>query len=1316
MATQAFQVHAPENFNFSSPLDWPRWRKKFERFLVVSGLGEKDELNQIEMLMYLMGDKADDVFRTLKFGAADDHKKIKKVLEAFEKHFIVRRNVIYERALFNTRIQEESESVDEFITSLYRLAEHCDYKTLNDEMIRDRIVVGVRDKQLSEKLQLDNALTLERAVNQVRSHDAVRKQQKDLQCRPPSPKIDQVKKHFQKKNFYSKPTNEQEKTGGSKESSSEKCGRCGKSHWKGKPCPALEAECRKCNRKGHYSSCCKTKAKAEKSTAAVKEVALEENKEDAFMMALTTSSKDDNERKQRWRSTIMIDNAEINFKLDPGADVNVIPNILFKKTWKNRKLQPADLNLRAADGNYLKCIGMFDTKMKFKDKLLQDKIYVASGVTDPLLSLKACEQLGLVKRLDEVESKTLTDVNPKDEYPELFKGIGCVTVGNPYEIKLKEDSTPFAVHTPRRVPIPLMKKLQARLDEYVRNEIIRPVEEATEWCAPTVITGKPNGDIRLCVDLTRLNQCLEREVHPMPVVEHMLGQLGGAKLFTKLDANSGFHQIKLNEKSQLLTTFITPFGRFCFQRLPFGITTAPEYFQRMMTTILQGVENVVCFLDDILISAETKEQHDTTLRIVLQRLKKAGVTLNESKCAFGKREVSFLGHIVSGDGIRPDPKKIEAVINMPELTNVSEVRRFLGLVNQLGKFVKNLSEESAPLNQLLCADQEFIWGPSQKKSFTRLKELLTNYPVLALYEVNRKTMVSSDASSYGCGALIKQEGPDGVWRTVAYASRTMTDAEKRYAQIEKEALAITWACERFEDFLIGKHFSIETDHKPLVPIFTTKELGNLTPRLQRFRMRMMRFSFDIYHTPGKDLIAADALSRQPLKTEEEGENENLAAAHINAVLSCLPVTDERLSEIWKAQQEDATLRKIDEFSTNGWPEKKKLDAECQLFWPVRFEIGSENGMLMRGCRIVIPKSMRAEMLEKLHTGHLGITKCRSRARETMWWPGISSHIETMIKKCTVCIQKSSNRHEPLMTTDFPTRPWQKIAMDLFHYNKKWFLVVVDYYSRYPEIVSLERLTAELVIRSCKSIFARHGVPETVISDNGTQFGDPTRQDFLPGASREFAKFATEYGFFHQTSSPKFPQSNGMAEAAVKIVKMLFKKNEDAQKALMEYRATPLENGYSPAELLMGRKIRTTVPSNPVNLQPKTVDPVVLSKREEKRKERMKSNYDKRYGARGLDELVPGETVWIIDMKTWGRVVKKASTPRSYLIETPTGILRRNRFHLKKGYDYALPEDNTVVYENEQREDAPAANNQQRDDGPPRSRYGRVLKQPNYYKP
>ena len=277
-----------------------------------------------------------------------------------------------------------------------------------------------------------------------------------------------------------------------------------------------------------------------------------------------------------------------------------------------------------------------------------------------------------------------------------------------YTIKLKDDAKPFALTVPRKVPMPLYEETKHEIERMLKSGVISPVDHPTDWCAPMVVTPKPNGKVRVCVDLTKLNEYVQRENHPLPSVDLTLGKLAGAKYFTKLDANSGFWQIKLAESSRPLTTFITPWGRYCFNVLPYGISSGSEKFQKCMSRILEGLEGVECNIDDVLVHAPTIELHDYRLQKVLERLSEAGVTLNIDKCTFRVPKIKFLGNVVSANGIEVDPDKVAAVVNLPAPKNVHEVRVFLGMVNHLSKFAEHLADKTKPIRDLMQKDSQWI--------------------------------------------------------------------------------------------------------------------------------------------------------------------------------------------------------------------------------------------------------------------------------------------------------------------------------------------------------------------------------------------------------------------------------------------------------------------------------------------------------------------------------------------------------------------------------------------------------------------------------
>ena len=357
-----------------------------------------------------------------------------------------------------------------------------------------------------------------------------------------------------------------------------------------------------------------------------------------------------------------------------------------------------------------------------------------------------------------------------------------------------------------------------------------------------------------------------------------------------------------------------------------------------------------------------------------------------------------------------------------------------------------------------------------------------------------------------------------------------------------------------------------------------------------------------------------------------------------------------------SKNEDSLCSKVKTHCKKGWPEKREIDHRVLPFWKARGNLSLDpSGLLLYGSRIVVPQSLRQETLEKIHNGHQGIQRCRLRAKISVWWPGISKEIEEMVKQCHWCAQQFTPRKEPMIASELPQFPWQKIGVDLFHLNGATYLVAVDYFSRFPEVTKLTSTTSPAVITVLKSIFSRFGVPEIVMSDNGPQFD-----------AQAFDDFAKSYNFKHTTSSPEYPQSNGLVERTVKTVKRLIKESKDPYMALMTYRSTPFPwCQKSPAELLMGRCIRGNVPVISKHLVPDWSYMEGLRQQNNLFKERQKRDYDRRHRVQDLPPIPSDTDVWIRthDRTSSGTVVRQANAPRSYIVDTPFGEVRRNRQQL-----------------------------------------------------
>ena len=978
------QFPTPSAFNFKSD-EWKEWRQRFERFMRSTDLKDQNDSEKVNALVYLMGPQAEKIFASFNL-TEKQQEDYQLVLNKFNSHFTPTKNVIYESYRFHTRKQGDGEPVDDFITDLHHLAANCDFPaTYVKRAIRDQIVVGICDKTLSEKLQMNADLTLEDAIIAARQHETIKKQQEAFRSSPDhiaSTNRVSANKYRGKNSFmssrFNETANKSQQNARYLHNNGKSCQWCGLAelHERNK-CPARNAICIGCHKKGHYKKVCifrKTVNLVGDETI----VNQSSDSEEEGFIGLTEATNTDT--KSRWLAQIKLCDVLLQSRPDTGADVSVLPSDTYHKKFGGKPLLKNDRLLTGADGKELDCLGRIYGSVTYKTHTAMAYFYVISGAKQVLLSHKLSEQLNILKRVSTIQSKPF---DPIASFPSLFRGLG--NTKQPYHIQLVDNAVPYSLNTPRRVPLPLKPALRKELNHLLKTGIIKEVKGPTLWCAPIVIVPKKNQKIRLCVDLTNLNKYIRREIFQMPSIDYTLGQLEGAKYFTQLDANNGFWQIPLSEESMELTTFITPFGRFCFTRLPFGATSAPEVFQKQLNVSLEGLENVVIHYDNIVVFGNTKEEHDKNLQKVLSRLHKHGWTLNEEKCEFGKEKIELLGHIVSKDGVAPNPKKINAILAFPAPSDVTELKRFLGLCSFLSKFLPHFATIARPLNDLLSSNAEWVWGHPQQAAFQDLKNALTSAPCLALYNSNRKTIISADASSFGLGAVLLQVQEDGSKRPVAYASRTLNPAEAKWAQIEKEALALAWACERFADFIWGLQITLETDHKPLVTILGgTKDLDSLTPRLQRIRLRLLRYCYEIIHIPGKHLAIADALSRAPFETASNQELTEEVAAYVQLIVSSLPASDAKLAEIATNLTRDPACHFLIQYCTVGWPEKSKLPEPCFPYWQHRFEISLQNGLLLKGKRLIIPMNMRKEMIDKLHEGHQGISKCRALAKQSTY--------------------------------------------------------------------------------------------------------------------------------------------------------------------------------------------------------------------------------------------------------------------------------------------------------------------------------------------
>ena len=715
------------------------------------------------------------------------------------------------------------------------------------------------------------------------------------------------------------------------------------------------------------------------------------------------SAKTDDQQDEPWFANLDVESNKIKLKLDSGADVCIISLAEYGNMNPKPRLEQTDLKVNGVSAR-ISISGYFEAVIKrSNDNACKAKIYVANHRTSNLLSRAVSVKLNLIKR---VESSSIYD------------GLGLMKC-TPVKIVLKENANPYNLKTPRRIPYPLAPKVEEEIQKMLKQGVIVPVESETDWCAPLVPILKPNGKVRPCVDFRKLNKAIKRPRFILPTPDEIYQKMAGSKIFTTVDATSGYWQLPLDTESSHLTTFITESGRYRFTRLPFGISLASEIYQREMGKILQGLEGCEVYQDDIVIHGKSMEEHDDRLQQVLQRIEECGIKLNREKCTFRETSITFLGHVIDEHGIRAHPDKVKAVVDMEAPTNTTELKSFLGLVNYMSRYVDGLATMLSPLSALLRKDTSWVWNQSQQKAFDDVKQAIASSGTLSYYNPSLPTLVSSDASSYGIGGTIMQE-QDGVYKPVAFVSRTMTDAEKRYAQIEKELLAIVYTCEKFSRYLVGMDtFRIITDHKPLIPIINEKDLDTVPARCVRLLVRLMRFTGVAEHAPGKSMVIADLLSRKPLE-DTTSETDEDVRYHALSALCVKQASTSKILQIREETARDDILTRTMEYVMNGWPSINEVPPELREMYTVRNSLTVIERILMYADRMIIPSNMREEMLSKLHAGHLGITKTLLRAKESMWWPGITAQLKQLIENCEHCqIHRNMQTSEPLLQRSLP---------------------------------------------------------------------------------------------------------------------------------------------------------------------------------------------------------------------------------------------------------------------------------------------------------
>ena len=620
-------------------------------------------------------------------------------------------------------------------------------------------------------------------------------------------------------------------------------------------------------------------------------------------------------------------------------------------------------------------------------------------VKEDLLGLNATRK----RKLLTVHRENFIDVveNANADFTVKYADVFNERLGTlPGKVHLQVDPDCKPVILPaREIHVSVREKFKEQLQRLERLKAITPVHEPTEWVSQIVVAVKKSGELRVCIDQRPLNTVLKRERYQIPVIDDLLPDLTDARVFTKVDLASAFWHLELDRESSMLTTFATPYGRYRWLRLPFGLSVSSEIFQKRLHQELQGLPGVKCIADDILIHGTCEADHDSNLDGFMRRCQQKGIKLNAEKLEYKCKEVPFHGHLLTTEGLKPDPEKVRAIVEMPRPKDRGDILRLNGMVNYLSRFLPHLSDVMKPLRDLTHKDAAWCWDDLQEKAWNDVKTLIASAPVLAYYKPTEVLEIQCDSSQSGLGAALMQNG-----HPIAYASRALTETESRYAQIEKEMLAIVFSVEKFNDFTFGRRTVVHTDHKPLESIFM-KPLHRAPKRLQGMLIRLQKYDLVVQYERGSRMFLADTLSRAYLPSGAQIESE---FETIN-MMNYLPISEARLLQIQRETEQDESLQVLKAVIQHGWPENKStLPLLASPYFDMRDELSAQDGLIFKGERVVVPKAARSGLLKSIHNSHLGVNGCLNRARECLYWPGMSGEIRNYVSTCVESAE-STNR-------------------------------------------------------------------------------------------------------------------------------------------------------------------------------------------------------------------------------------------------------------------------------------------------------------------
>ncbi|XP_058827953.1 uncharacterized protein K02A2.6-like [Topomyia yanbarensis] len=1090
---------------------------------------------------------------------------------------------------FRARKQNDGETMAQFITELQREAKFCKFGEYLTKELRNQLVFGLRSKRIRSRLIEEKNLTYEKAKDIAISMEASGEGAEALE------------KKLHEVNFTERKSNR-------RNYSTKYCYRCGSETHLASVCKYKEAVCSFCKKTGHLKRVCLSFTKQNKDVGEEKidrfvktkkklhTNMLEEESDEAEPEEISDVSGSDEmdledvcvldicklDDKSKTLSKIMlpltVNKKVIKFEVDCGSPVSLI-SLADKMTYFNDlPLTKTNVELISYCENKIKVHGYMKAEVHYKGHSNMLRLFVVDTKRHALLGREWMRELQVdwdqIIRNANTVSSIAVRTQVSDAVSRLLKQFPAVfdnSVGTIRNIRasltLKANSKPIFLKA-RTLPFSIRDTVEREIEKMVSSGILVKVKHSS-WATPVVPVMKSHDRVRLCGDYkVTVNTCLVVDEHPLPTIDELFANMAGGQKFSKIDLAQAYLQMEVCEEDREILTLNTHLGLYQPTRLMYGVSSAPAIFQREISQILRDIPSVSVFLDDIKITGPDDQSHLQRLGMVLRRLNEYGMRVNVAKCEFFVDQIEYCGFVIDKEGIRKMKKKIDAIQEMPRPRNREQVRAFVGLINYYGRFLKNLSSNIYPIINLLKDNVVFEWNIECEKAFRWVKREIQSDRVLAHYDPKLPLVLATDASPYGVGAVLSHVYRDGMERPIQYASQTLNKSQQNYTQVDKEAYSIIFGVKKFYQYLYGRKFTLLTDNKPVSQILSpNKGLPMLSAlRMQHYAVFLGSFDYEIRYRCSKENANADGMSRLPIENPTNNNCiEEVDVIELNQI-EALPVTVEELADCTK---HDPNVRNL----LQGMKVGRIVDGRDR-FGIDQSEFSVQKNCILKGIRVYIPPKLRRRVLEELHIGHFGVSRMKSLARSYCWWECIDRDIEEMSRNCSNCATTRKNPTKvPIHCWERPSQPFQRLHIDFAGpFLGLNFLVIVDAYTKWPEVKIIPDLTTGTTIDRLQEYFATYGVPTVIVSDRGVQF-----------TSVQFQVFLKKNNVVHKMGAPYHPATNGQAERFVQTFKDKLKalkcERKDVQlelyKILMAYRRTiHPTTGESPSMLVFGRQLKS----------------------------------------------------------------------------------------------------------------------------------------------